>query len=67
MRPGVELTLFELTSLEQIAALKDGRIDVGFGRIPFDDPLVERRLLRNERLATGCPPVYDAGPKRCRR
>jgi LysR family transcriptional regulator, benzoate and cis,cis-muconate-responsive activator of ben and cat genes len=49
-RPGVELTLLELTTLEQIAALKEGHIDVGFGRIPFDDPMVERRLLRNERL-----------------
>ena len=36
-----------LTSLEQIAALKEGRIDAGFGRIPFDDALVERRVLRN--------------------
>jgi LysR family transcriptional regulator, benzoate and cis,cis-muconate-responsive activator of ben and cat genes len=54
-RPGVELTLLELTSLEQIAALKEGRIDLGFGRIPFDDPLVERRLLRNERLITALP------------
>jgi DNA-binding transcriptional LysR family regulator len=28
---------------------------VGFGRIPFDDPLVERRLLRNERLIAALP------------
>jgi len=49
-RPGVELT-----TLEQITALKEGRIDVGFGRIPFDDPLVERRLLRNERLIAALP------------
>jgi LysR family transcriptional regulator, benzoate and cis,cis-muconate-responsive activator of ben and cat genes len=54
-RPGVELTLLELTTLEQIAALKEGRIDVGFGRILFDDPMVERRLLRNERLVAALP------------
>jgi DNA-binding transcriptional LysR family regulator len=54
-RPGVELTLLELTTLEQIIALKEGRIDVGFGRIPFDDPLVERLLLRNERLVAALP------------
>ena len=54
-RPGVELTLLELTTLEQIAALKEGRIDVGFGRIPFDDPMIERRLLRNERLIVALP------------
>jgi DNA-binding transcriptional LysR family regulator len=54
-RPQVELVLLELTTLEQIAALKEGRIDVGFGRIMFDDPAVERILLRNERLAAALP------------
>lgn len=54
-RPGVELTLLELTSLEQVAALKEGRIDVGFGRIPLDDPAVTRQLLRNERLVAALP------------
>ena len=55
VRPGVELILLELTSLEQVAALKEGRIDVGFGRIPFDDPDVTRQLLRNERLVAALP------------
>jgi LysR family transcriptional regulator, benzoate and cis,cis-muconate-responsive activator of ben and cat genes len=67
-RPGVELTLLELTTLEQIAALKEGRIDVGFGRIPFDDPLVERRVLRNEKLIAALPSGHPlaayAGPLR---
>ena len=54
-RPGVEITLLELTTFEQIAALKEGRIDVGFGRIPFDDPAIERRLLRNEKLIAALP------------
>ena len=54
-RPGVEITLLELTSVEQIAALKDGRIDVGFGRIQLDDPAVERQLLRNEKLIAAVP------------
>ena len=54
-RPGVELTLLELTTMEQIAALKEGRIDVGFGRIPFDDPAIERTLLRNEKLSAALP------------
>ena len=55
VRPGVELTLLELTTFEQIAALKEGRIDVGFGRIPFDDPAIERMLLRNEKLSAALP------------
>src|SRR5919106_585534 len=33
-RPEVELTLHEMTSLEQIVALKEGRIDARFGRKP---------------------------------
>ena len=54
-RPNVEIALLELTSVEQIAALKEGRIDVGFGRIPLDDPALERQLLRNEKLIAAVP------------
>ncbi len=54
-RLGVVLTLQELTSLEQMEALREGRIDVGFGRIPFEDPALERRLLRNENLIVAVP------------
>lgn len=54
-RPNVELTLVELTSMEQIAALKEGRIDVGFGRIPLDDSALHRQLLRNEKLIAAVP------------
>jgi len=53
--PEVDLSLVEMTSLEQIAALKDGRIDVGFGRIRFDDPAVRRDVLREERLVAALP------------
>lgn len=54
-RPGVELILLELTTLEQVMALKEGRIDVGFGRIAFDDPDITRQLLRNERMVAALP------------
>ena len=54
-RPDVDVALVELTSLEQIAALKEHRIDVGFGRIAFDDPAITRHLLRNERLVAALP------------
>ncbi len=33
-RPDTELVLSEMVTVEQITALKEGRIDVGFGRIP---------------------------------
>ncbi len=54
-RPAVELILSELTTMEQVVALKEGRIDIGFGRIPFEDPQIERVLLRNERLCAALP------------
>lgn len=54
-RPSTELVLSEMVTLEQIAALKEGRIDVGFGRIPLDDPAITRLLLRNERLIVALP------------
>jgi DNA-binding transcriptional LysR family regulator len=57
-RPHVEITLLELTTLEQIAALKEGRIDVGFGRIPFEDPQLDRLVLRNERLCVALPAAH---------
>ena len=53
--PEVDVNLVEMTTLEQIAALKDGRIDVGFGRIRFDDPAVRRDVLREERLVAALP------------
>ncbi len=59
-RPGVELTLVELTTIEQIAALKEGRIDVGFGRITVDDPAINRILLRSETLVAALPLAHPA-------
>lgn len=53
--PNVEVSLIEMMSLEQIAALKDGRIDVGFGRVRWDDPALRREVLREERLVVALP------------
>lgn len=53
--PDVEVTLVESVSLDQIAALKDRRIDVGFGRIRFEDPAVRRTILRHEALVAAVP------------
>jgi DNA-binding transcriptional LysR family regulator len=63
-RPDVDLALHELTTLEQISALKEGRIDVGYGRIQFDDPAVERILLRNERLVAALPSAHPLSMRR---
>jgi DNA-binding transcriptional LysR family regulator len=53
--PKVDLSLVELVSLDQITALKEGRIDVGFGRIRFEDPAVKRTILREEALVAAVP------------
>lgn len=53
--PDVDLTLVESTTLDQIAALKEGRIDIGFGRIRFEDPAVRRTVLRRESLIAAVP------------
>jgi len=38
MRPEVNVSLLEMTTLEHLAALKERRIDAGFGRLLFEDP-----------------------------
>lgn len=61
----VEVGLSEMTTLPQIEALKSGRIDLGIGRIPFDDPAIERRVLMEEPLVAALPPSHPlAGRKR---
>ncbi|SDM34331.1 DNA-binding transcriptional regulator, LysR family [Franzmannia pantelleriensis] len=51
----VELTLAELTTVQQIQALKAGRIDIGFGRLRIDDPDVEQEVLFDEPLMAALP------------
>jgi DNA-binding transcriptional LysR family regulator len=53
--PHVELSLIEMFTLEQLGALKGGRIDVGFGRLRFDDPQVTREILVDERMIAVLP------------
>ncbi|WP_159981446.1 MULTISPECIES: LysR family transcriptional regulator [unclassified Novosphingobium] len=62
----VELVMVESTTLDQIAALKEGRIDVGFGRIRFNDPAVRRFVLREEKMVAAFssehPLAQETGP-----
>src|SRR5262245_6192990 len=53
--PNVEIVLAEVITIEQAVALKEGRIDIGFGRLWFDDDGLQRRVLREERLAIAAP------------
>lgn len=56
--PHVELVLHEMTTIEQMKALKEGRIDVGFGRIKSEDPNIRRILLREERVVLALYPGH---------
>ncbi|MFM5464204.1 LysR family transcriptional regulator [Aeromonas simiae] len=51
----LELVLHELKTQEQVAALKSGKIDIGFGRVRIDDPDVEQEVLFNEPLIVALP------------
>ncbi|WP_421549499.1 LysR family transcriptional regulator [Pseudomonas sp. QD4] len=51
----LELGLSEMTTLQQVEALKAGRIDVGFGRIRIDDPAIVQRVLTEDRLVAALP------------
>ncbi|WP_136065774.1 LysR family transcriptional regulator [Modicisalibacter radicis] len=51
----VELSLVELTTVQQIQALKAGRIDIGFGRLQIDDPEVEQEVLFEEPIIAALP------------
>ena len=65
--PGAEVHLVEMITLEQIAALKDGRIDVGFGRLRFEDEAIARKVIREERLSVAVPVLHRlAKPRKLR-
>ncbi|NIA52343.1 LysR family transcriptional regulator [Massilia sp. TW-1] len=54
----VEVTLHEMTTIEQLKALKEGTIDVGFGRLKSEDPSIRRILLREERMVVAVWPGH---------
>lgn len=54
--PELDIRLLELLSVQQIAALKEGRIDVGFGRLHHSDPNIASTVLREEPLVCAVPP-----------
>jgi len=64
--PELDIQLLELLSIQQIPALKEGRIDIGFGRLRHSDPNVIGTALGEERLVVAIPPgtplASDTGP-----
>ena len=51
----IELNLAELITLQQLEALKNGRIDIGFGRIFLEDPAITQFVLREDPLVAVLP------------
>ncbi|MEE1864881.1 MULTISPECIES: LysR family transcriptional regulator [Pseudomonas] len=52
---GLELGLSEMTTVQQVEALKSGRIDIAFGRIRIDDPAIYQQVLREDPLVAVLP------------
>jgi DNA-binding transcriptional LysR family regulator len=55
LAPHLDLALVELNGLEQIEALKDGRIDLGISRVRADDPDIVREIVRYEPMLAAIP------------
>ena len=47
--------MLELTAVNQVQALKAGRIDIGFGRIRLDDPDIAQKVLFDEPTVAALP------------
>jgi DNA-binding transcriptional LysR family regulator len=61
--PEVDVSLHEMTTVEQLKALKEGSIDVGFGRIKSEDPSIRRILLREEPMIVALFPGHRLAEK----
>lgn len=55
VHPNIEVKLYELNSWQQMQALTEGKIDVGFGRLLFEDASIRRMVLREEDLVVAVP------------
>lgn len=55
MHPAVAVSLNDFSSAEQIKRLQEGRLDVGFVRLPLASTGLESRSLGRDTLALACP------------
>ena len=51
----IRMDMIELSSVQQVGALKEGLIDIGFGRLHVDDTAVRREILLEEPLVAALP------------
>lgn len=60
--PDLHIDMLELSSVQQVGALKEGQIDVGFGRLHVDDSAIQLEVLMEEPLLAALPighPMLD--------
>ena len=53
--PELEVDLIEMNTVQQMTALKEGRIDAGLGRLEFEDDGIARRIIERETLVVAVP------------
>ncbi|QET04696.1 LysR family transcriptional regulator [Cupriavidus pauculus] len=51
----VEVGLTEMITVQQVEALKSGRIDLAFGRLPFNDAAIVQQVVMSETLVAAIP------------
>ena len=61
--PYLKIEMMEMNTYEQIQALKEGKIDVGFGRLRISDPAIKRVLLREEPLVAAVHASHPLGQR----
>lgn len=57
--PHIKIDMVDMSTAEQIEALKEGRIDVGCGRLEISDPAIQRVRLRQEPLMVA---IHESHP-----
>lgn len=65
VHPNIEVKLYELNSWQQTQALTEGKIDVGFGRLLFEDASIRRMVLREEDLVVAVPIEHPLSKEKC--
>ncbi len=61
--PGIEMTLLEMTAVEQKQSLIDRRIDIGFMRPVIEDATIKSEPLLEELIILACPTEHPFSGK----
>ncbi len=62
-QPGVTVVLHDMNKVEQLAALRDGRIAIGFNRFLWDEPGIVKERILKEPLYLACPAASPAAAR----